>query len=78
MDLISTVSDIVHIVIPQDVADAESPSGEKSVLYLLLKMFLTSSSSHLRNSTQMLVLKVRNISSFPQLLQISGIFFPIN
>uniref|UniRef100_A0A7N6A9G1 URB1 ribosome biogenesis homolog n=1 Tax=Anabas testudineus TaxID=64144 RepID=A0A7N6A9G1_ANATE len=36
----------------------ESPSGEKSVLYLLLKMFVTSSNSYLKNSTQMLVLKV--------------------
>ncbi|XP_029027923.2 nucleolar pre-ribosomal-associated protein 1 [Betta splendens] len=42
----------------QDVADAESSSGEKSVLYLLLKMFVTSRSSYLKNSTQMLVLKV--------------------
>ncbi|XP_074535890.1 nucleolar pre-ribosomal-associated protein 1 [Halichoeres trimaculatus] len=43
----------------QDVADTESSSGEKSVLYLLLKMFVSSSgSSHLRNSTRMLVLKV--------------------
>ncbi|KAM9852858.1 nucleolar pre-ribosomal-associated protein 1 [Aulostomus maculatus] len=41
----------------QDAADTESPSGEKSVLYLLLKMFV-SSSSHLRTSTRMLVLKV--------------------
>uniref|UniRef100_A0A3Q1I9Z9 URB1 ribosome biogenesis homolog n=1 Tax=Anabas testudineus TaxID=64144 RepID=A0A3Q1I9Z9_ANATE len=42
----------------QDAADTESPSGEKSVLYLLLKMFVTSSNSYLKNSTQMLVLKV--------------------
>ncbi|XP_039986899.1 nucleolar pre-ribosomal-associated protein 1 [Xiphias gladius] len=42
----------------QDVADAESPSGERSVLYLLLKMFVSSSSSHLKTSTRMLVLKV--------------------
>ncbi|XP_056297460.1 nucleolar pre-ribosomal-associated protein 1 isoform X2 [Pseudoliparis swirei] len=42
----------------QEVADAESSSGEKSVLYLLLKMFVSSSSSHLKTSTQMLVLKV--------------------
>ncbi|XP_028275754.1 nucleolar pre-ribosomal-associated protein 1 isoform X2 [Parambassis ranga] len=40
----------------QDSSDTESPSGEKSVLYLLLKMFV--SSSHLKTSTQMLVLKV--------------------
>uniref|UniRef100_A0A8C4IDY3 Nucleolar pre-ribosomal-associated protein 1 n=1 Tax=Dicentrarchus labrax TaxID=13489 RepID=A0A8C4IDY3_DICLA len=36
----------------------ESSSGEKSVLYLLLKMFVSTSSSHLRTSTRMLVLKV--------------------
>uniref|UniRef100_A0A8C4IF92 Nucleolar pre-ribosomal-associated protein 1 n=1 Tax=Dicentrarchus labrax TaxID=13489 RepID=A0A8C4IF92_DICLA len=42
----------------QDVADTESSSGEKSVLYLLLKMFVSTSSSHLRTSTRMLVLKV--------------------
>lgn len=40
----------------QDVADTES--GEKSVLYLLLKMFVSSGSSHLKTSTRMLVLKV--------------------
>ncbi|KAG7243058.1 hypothetical protein INR49_016433 [Caranx melampygus] len=42
----------------QDVADTESSSGEKSVLYLLLKMFVSSSSSHLRTSTRLLVVKV--------------------
>ncbi|CAK6968909.1 nucleolar pre-ribosomal-associated protein 1 [Scomber scombrus] len=42
----------------QDVTDTESSSGEKSVLYLLLKMFVSSSSSHLKTSTRMLVLKV--------------------
>uniref|UniRef100_A0A3Q3JWH8 URB1 ribosome biogenesis homolog n=1 Tax=Monopterus albus TaxID=43700 RepID=A0A3Q3JWH8_MONAL len=40
----------------QDVGDTESSSGEKSVLYLLLKMFV--SSSYLKTSTRMLVLKV--------------------
>lgn len=45
----------------QDVADTESSSGEKSVLYLLLKMFVSSSSSHLKTSTRMLVLKVGNV-----------------
>ncbi|CAG6000164.1 unnamed protein product [Menidia menidia] len=45
----------------QDAADTESSSGEKSVLYLLLKMFVSSSTnSHLRSSTQKLVLKVLN------------------
>ncbi|KAM6933336.1 nucleolar pre-ribosomal-associated protein 1 [Xenentodon cancila] len=38
-------------------ADAKSPSGEKSVLYLLLKMFV-SSSSQLGSSMKKLVLKV--------------------
>ncbi|KAM9318532.1 nucleolar pre-ribosomal-associated protein 1 [Pholidichthys leucotaenia] len=42
----------------QDVANTKSSSGEKSVFYLLLKMFGSSSSSHLKTSTQMLVLKV--------------------
>ncbi|XP_042342998.1 nucleolar pre-ribosomal-associated protein 1 [Plectropomus leopardus] len=42
----------------QDVADIDSSSGEKSVLYLLLKMFVSSSRSHLKTSTRMLVLKV--------------------
>ncbi|XP_058490255.1 nucleolar pre-ribosomal-associated protein 1 [Solea solea] len=42
----------------QDSADTESSSAEKSVLYLLLKMFVSSSSSHLKTSTRMLVLKV--------------------
>lgn len=41
---------------PQEVTDTES--GEKSVLYLLLKMFVSSGSSHLKTSTRMLVLKV--------------------
>ncbi|XP_028321135.1 nucleolar pre-ribosomal-associated protein 1 [Gouania willdenowi] len=42
----------------QDVADKDSSSGEKSVLYLLLKMFVSSRSSHLKTSTKMLVVKV--------------------
>ncbi|XP_063349998.1 nucleolar pre-ribosomal-associated protein 1 [Pelmatolapia mariae] len=42
----------------QGAADKDSSSGEKSVFYLLLKMFVSSSSSHLKASTQMLVLKV--------------------
>uniref|UniRef100_A0A667XJJ7 URB1 ribosome biogenesis homolog n=1 Tax=Myripristis murdjan TaxID=586833 RepID=A0A667XJJ7_9TELE len=42
----------------QDVADSDSTCGEKSVLYLLLKMFVSSRNSHLKTSTQMLVLKV--------------------
>ncbi|XP_023817454.1 nucleolar pre-ribosomal-associated protein 1 [Oryzias latipes] len=47
----------------QEVADADS--AEKSVLYLLLKMFISSSRSHLRSSTQKLVVKV---------LQDTGVF----
>uniref|UniRef100_M3ZYI0 URB1 ribosome biogenesis homolog n=1 Tax=Xiphophorus maculatus TaxID=8083 RepID=M3ZYI0_XIPMA len=42
----------------QDVANSESSSGEKSVLYLLLKMFVSSSSSHLSSTTRKLILKV--------------------
>ncbi|KAM3616229.1 uncharacterized protein V6R79_014656 [Siganus canaliculatus] len=43
----------------QDAADRDPSSREKSVLYLLLKMFVSSSSSsHLQTSTRMLVLKV--------------------
>uniref|UniRef100_A0A3P9JLZ2 URB1 ribosome biogenesis homolog n=1 Tax=Oryzias latipes TaxID=8090 RepID=A0A3P9JLZ2_ORYLA len=47
----------------QEVPDADS--AEKSVLYLLLKMFISSSRSHLRSSTQKLVVKV---------LQDTGVF----
>ncbi|XP_032401575.1 nucleolar pre-ribosomal-associated protein 1 isoform X2 [Xiphophorus hellerii] len=42
----------------QDVANSESSSGEKSVLYLLLKMFVSNSSSHLSSTTRKLILKV--------------------
>ncbi|XP_041850678.1 nucleolar pre-ribosomal-associated protein 1 [Melanotaenia boesemani] len=43
----------------QDAADTESSSREKSVLHLLLKMFVNScNSSHLKSSTQKLVVKV--------------------
>lgn len=48
----------VQFFCSQDVADSDS-SGEKSVLYLLLKMFVSSSSSHLKTSTRSLILKVR-------------------
>lgn len=50
----------IFVFFLQDVADSES-SGEKSVLHLLLKMFVSSSSSHLRTSTRSLILKVRSI-----------------
>ncbi|KAM4627721.1 nucleolar pre-ribosomal-associated protein 1 [Polymixia lowei] len=49
----------------QDAADTESASGERSVLYLLLRMLVSSSNSHLKTSTRMLILKV---------LKDSGIF----
>ncbi|KAM8854605.1 nucleolar pre-ribosomal-associated protein 1 isoform 2-T2 [Synchiropus picturatus] len=42
----------------QESADTNSTSGEKSVLYLLLKMFVSNSRRHLRSSTRMLVVKV--------------------
>ncbi|MEQ2292050.1 hypothetical protein AMECASPLE_019180 [Ameca splendens] len=42
----------------QDVVNSESSPGEKSVLYLLLRMFVSSSSSHLSSTTRKLVLKV--------------------
>ncbi|KAL4647749.1 nucleolar pre-ribosomal-associated protein 1 [Arapaima gigas] len=42
----------------QDVSDMEKAIGERSVFYLLLKMFVNSDKSHLKNSTRMLVLKV--------------------
>lgn len=61
--VISIVSN-VDLFSSQDAADTESSSGEKSVLYLLLKMFVSSGSSHLKTSTRRLVLKVRNISFF--------------
>ncbi|NXO02201.1 NPA1P protein, partial [Rhinopomastus cyanomelas] len=42
----------------QDVSEAEKASGEKSVFYLLMKMFVTSSHSHLKISTKKLIIKV--------------------
>ncbi|KAM9801478.1 nucleolar pre-ribosomal-associated protein 1 [Neosynchiropus ocellatus] len=42
----------------QESADTDSTAGERSVLYLLLKMFVSSSRRCLRSSTRMLVLKV--------------------
>ncbi|XP_010872252.2 nucleolar pre-ribosomal-associated protein 1 [Esox lucius] len=41
----------------QDHAEMEAASGERSVFYLLLKMFVSSSNSHLKLSTRKLVLK---------------------
>lgn len=54
--IVKSISCYVSSFVLQEVADTES--GEKSVLYLLLKMFVTSGSSHLKTSTRMLVLKV--------------------
>ncbi|NXX80858.1 NPA1P protein, partial [Urocolius indicus] len=42
----------------QDVSEAEKASGEKSVFYLLMKMFVTSNHSHLKISTKKLIIKV--------------------
>ncbi|XP_038150281.1 nucleolar pre-ribosomal-associated protein 1 [Cyprinodon tularosa] len=42
----------------QDVVNSDSSSGEKSVLYLLLKMFVSSSSNYLSTTTRRLVIKV--------------------
>ncbi|KAJ8368561.1 hypothetical protein SKAU_G00085890 [Synaphobranchus kaupii] len=42
----------------QDIVDTEAAGREKSVFYLLLKMFVSSSDSRLKTSTRMLVLKV--------------------
>ncbi|XP_068768385.1 nucleolar pre-ribosomal-associated protein 1 isoform X2 [Struthio camelus] len=42
----------------QDVSEMEKVSGEKSVFYLLMKMFVTSNHSHLKISTKKLIIKV--------------------
>ncbi|KFO54919.1 Nucleolar pre-ribosomal-associated protein 1, partial [Corvus brachyrhynchos] len=42
----------------QDISEAEKISGEKSVFYLLMKMFVTSTHSHLKISTKKLIIKV--------------------
>ncbi|NXG73591.1 NPA1P protein, partial [Baryphthengus martii] len=42
----------------QDVSEAEKVSGEKSVFYLLMKMFVTSNHSYLKISTKKLIIKV--------------------
>ncbi|XP_025959367.2 nucleolar pre-ribosomal-associated protein 1 isoform X2 [Dromaius novaehollandiae] len=42
----------------QDVSETEKVSGEKSVFYLLMKMFVTSNRSHLKISTKKLIIKV--------------------
>ncbi|KAL1260021.1 hypothetical protein QQF64_007848, partial [Cirrhinus molitorella] len=42
----------------QDLADPDLEKGEKSVFYLLLKMFVSSNSNYLKTSTRTLVLKV--------------------
>ncbi|NWR70263.1 NPA1P protein, partial [Centropus unirufus] len=42
----------------QGVSETEKSSGEKSVFYLLMKMFVTSNHSHLKVSTKKLIIKV--------------------
>ncbi|XP_050188089.1 nucleolar pre-ribosomal-associated protein 1 [Myiozetetes cayanensis] len=42
----------------QDISEAAKVSGEKSVFYLLMKMFVTSNHSHLKISTKKLIIKV--------------------
>ncbi|NXU49444.1 NPA1P protein, partial [Turnix velox] len=42
----------------QDVSETEKVSGEKSVFYLLMKMFVTSNHTHLKISTKKLIIKV--------------------
>ncbi|XP_032053287.1 nucleolar pre-ribosomal-associated protein 1 isoform X1 [Aythya fuligula] len=42
----------------QDVSETEKTAGEKSVFYLLMKMFITSNQSHLKISTKKLIIKV--------------------
>lgn len=42
----------------QGVSQTEKVSAEKSVFYLLMKMFVTSNHSHLKISTKKLIIKV--------------------
>ncbi|XP_049713737.1 nucleolar pre-ribosomal-associated protein 1 isoform X2 [Elephas maximus indicus] len=42
----------------QEGPDAEIVGGERSVFYLLMKMFVTSSHSHLKSSTKLLIMKI--------------------
>ncbi|XP_065597859.1 nucleolar pre-ribosomal-associated protein 1 [Cyrtonyx montezumae] len=42
----------------QDISETEKIAGEKSVFYLLMKMFVTSKHSHLKISTKKLIIKV--------------------
>ncbi|NWI87655.1 NPA1P protein, partial [Pitta sordida] len=42
----------------QDLSETEKASGERSVFYLLMKMFVTSNHSHLKISTKKLIIKV--------------------
>ncbi|XP_058679879.1 nucleolar pre-ribosomal-associated protein 1 [Ammospiza caudacuta] len=42
----------------QDISETEKISGEKSVFYLLMKMFVSSTHSHLKISTKQLIIKV--------------------
>lgn len=47
--------------VKQELADPDLEKGEKSVFYLLLKMFVSTNSSYLKTSTRMLVLKVSSL-----------------
>ncbi|OXB79759.1 UNVERIFIED_CONTAM: hypothetical protein H355_013744 [Colinus virginianus] len=42
----------------QDISETEKIAGEKSVFYLLVKMFVTSNHSHLKVSTKKLIIKI--------------------
>ncbi|OXB68655.1 hypothetical protein ASZ78_014302 [Callipepla squamata] len=42
----------------QDISETEKIAGEKSVFYLLMKMFVTSNHSHLKVSTKKLIIKI--------------------
>lgn len=49
-----------HLVVPFALPQEATADNEKSVLYLLLKMFVGSRSGQLKTSTRMLVVKVRH------------------
>lgn len=56
---------------PQEGPDAEIIGGERSVFYLLMKMFVTSSHLQLKSSTKLLIIKVSVLCRF---LMLRGIF----
>lgn len=49
---------LIVICNPQEGPDSELGSGERSVFYLLMKMFVTCSHAHLKASTKLLIIKV--------------------